>query len=333
MRKTAIIIMFAMLAGICGAIDQPVYPCYRLQKEPVMDGQITAQEWETVPAITGFWMLGKQAYALHKQARFKAGWDDKNLYLAIQCEEPDPGKIAAVQKDGSDSLWQDDSVEIFLMPEDNGPYFQLIVNAKGSRSASRRDGGVDVPVNHLMLKTGTRIGTNDWILELSIPFELLAAKPGEGRRWRINIGRNMLNDPATERCTSWSCLAKWFHEPANFAVFEFYGTAISPEKAETMANQLKEPYVSALRRQVDTIAAQSGAFAAAIREGLKIGKLSAQAQALKQSWEMIGKVAGMRTNDDGILRTALVQAGDLPDSSRDFADTLALEELLGQEKM
>src|SRR4029079_6965726 len=69
------------------------------------------------------------------KARAAMLYDDKNIYISVQCFE-DPTALTALKanatQDHPDGAWEDDSVEIFIDPANSRQsYYQLIVNSKG----------------------------------------------------------------------------------------------------------------------------------------------------------------------------------------------------------
>ena len=137
LRRTSILL--ALLAFGSAAPAQAAAParrqyrCVPLSRAPALDGEVdTDPAWRDVPAGRGYVDLrtGKPSV---KQTVFRAGYTADALYVAVVCYDPQAGDLVADRADG-DPLWTEDSVEVFLSP-DNTAELQFAVNAIGSRTS------------------------------------------------------------------------------------------------------------------------------------------------------------------------------------------------------
>ncbi len=135
-------------------------------------------------------------------------WDDENLYVAADMEEPD---VRASMTERDSIVFRDNDFEVFLDPDGNGrDYFEVEVNALNTLfdlflERTYRNGG---PVHHEWnlagLKTAVRIdgtlnnsGDRDrgWSVELALPWRGLTelagmrTPPHSGDVWRMNFSR------------------------------------------------------------------------------------------------------------------------------------------------
>lgn len=113
--------------------------------------------------------------------------DKQNLYVAFQSQKV-KNKEEHTSRDGN--IWEDDSVEVFLLPgTGNKDFFQLIFNSSGGvfdRNSDVR--GKDW--NCAELKYVNRITDGIWTIEICIPFSALdVTPPKDNTKWKINLCR------------------------------------------------------------------------------------------------------------------------------------------------
>lgn len=127
-------LILLILPSVAFAKEKRNYPCYRMIKEPILDGRLRNDPaWKNIPAATSFVKFGTDFLALtQKQTFFKIGYNPDALYIGIECKEPEIEKIIAKLKDMG-RLWTEDSIEVFIFPKGTDTYYQFIVNAIGSR--------------------------------------------------------------------------------------------------------------------------------------------------------------------------------------------------------
>jgi len=158
-------------------------------------------------------------------------YDEKNLYIAYRCLEPDPKKLKTVVKarDGN-PIWEDDEIEYFVDPGHTHAkpgYFQFIINAANVQFDNKPGAG-DVGWN-ADWKSAVKVGdSKDWFVELEISFKALEVKspPKPGEVWGMNFTRHVMTIPGTP-WTTWSDTGPSFHTPTRFGDVTF--------KAETLA--------------------------------------------------------------------------------------------------
>ena len=122
---------------------------------------------------------------------FRLAWDAKNLYLFVQVKDATPMRN---ETKGAD-IWQADSVEIFVGPEnlDKGGALQF-----GDRqillSARRGDDGYRWYFNNAPAQFPVEMSvvpeTGGYAIEAAIPFESLGFEPREGQEILFDIGLN-----------------------------------------------------------------------------------------------------------------------------------------------
>jgi hypothetical protein len=185
------------------------YVCYRTNSPVCPDGILDEQAWAEVPWTDYFTDIeGQSKPAPRLKTHAKLMWDDSNLYIAAELEEP---HVWAKLKQRDTVIFYDNDFEVFIDPDgDTHAYYELEVNALGTAwdlllLKPYRDGGP--PVNGWDI-VGLRVGTHiagsinnpkdidkNWTVELVIPLSALkecstrAGMPRAGDQWRIDFSR------------------------------------------------------------------------------------------------------------------------------------------------
>jgi len=226
------------------------YPCYPMKQEPLVDGKVNGDPaWDNIPYGTGFYRLGTN-YPSLRQTKIKVGYREKTLFFGIECEEPDIKKVESTGKDG-DSLWLEDSIEIFLLPPGQKEYLQFIVNTAGAKTnITYRDGAEGKKGILEGWKAAVFKGDNYYSVEVAIPFNLLNYSPKDGDTGRFTVCRNTLTSPE-ERYTSWTPADIRFYEPDNFARIIFKGSPLEDSKqVQNIENEINKKYRAFLIMQI-----------------------------------------------------------------------------------
>jgi len=192
-------------------------PCL---KPPVIDGQITGNEWKRAAALTGFATSASGAIAT-RQTRVLLTYDSNNLYIAFLSRVDRPLVAGTAEKNGP--VTNDDAIEIFIKPAENAPaYYHFAANSIGVTYEARIANGKSDKSWNGRWTCKSAVEEKTWTAELAIPFPgLNVASPADGRVWRMNFCRDWQNPP--ER-TSWSH-AYAFKEPARFGEVSFRRSA------------------------------------------------------------------------------------------------------------
>ena len=152
---------------------------------PAIDGRLNDEVWAGAPILRLARTLdGAGRPAQPTEVRLLR--DDKALYVAVRCTEPQTDRVRASRGSHDGPIWSDDSIEIFLGV--GGVYYHFGVNAAGSTyDGKAKDSTWNV--GRGFVAAAVR-GKGRWILELSIP---LAPMVGEGdlpTEWTANFCRN-----------------------------------------------------------------------------------------------------------------------------------------------
>ena len=183
-----------------------------------IDGSLDDPGWAAAAWTEDFVDIGGAgAPAPPLRTRAKILWDDENLYIGAEMEEPD---LWATLLDRDAIIYRDDDFEVFLDPGGHGlAYFEIEVNAHGTvldlflnkpyKKGGRAEIGWDAAGLRAQVSLmGTLNDPSDldegWTVELAIPWADLvppqeegahgpagpAGKPpNPGDSWRINFSR------------------------------------------------------------------------------------------------------------------------------------------------
>lgn len=176
----------------------PTTKIKRTHVKPVIDG-IREPIWRSANVTDFVRQFDATAPLENTYARFLH--DDEYLYLFVNCSESNKaGIITAQTKNHSlekPYIWDDDSIEIFISPDDRVPErtIQLIINAAGIYSDgvfNTKEFAHPHEFNYdsgLVCKTG--MDKRGWTLEVAIPKKslILDGNPPTGN-WRLNVCRN-----------------------------------------------------------------------------------------------------------------------------------------------
>ena len=189
--------------------DPRGYVCYRTNTPITTDGIPDEKAWAAVPWTDYFVDIEGSAKPVPKlKTHAKLLWDDSNLYIAAELEEPD---VWAKLKQRDTIVFYDNDFEVFIDPDgDTQAYYELEVNALGTAwdlllLKPYRDGGPPVTgwnIEGLQVAThieGTINNPTDtdkgWTVEIKIPLTALkecagkAGMPKAGYKWRIDFSR------------------------------------------------------------------------------------------------------------------------------------------------
>ena len=206
-RLGVLICLLAWLTVPCVAAE-PVVTATSIPvgQRPLIDGKLHDACWQQGDWQTDFRLLHKNAAAAH-QTCFRVLHDEDNLYLGVECMEPDMGQLKEVRGGG---IFRGESIEVFLdINRDGQTYYHLMTNTLGV-CEGRAEG------RELVWSASAHKAKDRWTTEMVIPFSSFAIGPEVGPTWRLNICRQRY---ATEReLSTWARLGPMggFHQPKHF---------------------------------------------------------------------------------------------------------------------
>lgn len=221
--------------------DRPTYHCMRATGPIRIDGRLDEADWKRAAPARDF-RLSHGKGSPRWKTRVKALWDDRNLYVAFECDDPD---IFSPYKHRDEPIYNGEVVEVFLATGDDvRRYFEFEVSPANvlfdATVVNRRPEGkmtVDMAWNAPGLRSAVRVngtlnrrGDRDrrWTVELAIPFDDLGlprpVQPGDA--WRINFYRIDRGTP--EEFSAWS---PTLADPPNFHVPDRFGRLVFVARA------------------------------------------------------------------------------------------------------
>ncbi len=198
---------------------RPTQVLPRTEKAPVIDGLLDELLWEQAPPGSRLLELGT-AFPAEPETELRAAWDAQNLYLAVRCHEPAMDRLRAEPFPYRDAtgIFADDSIELFLQPTSDGPYWHLAINAAGAIYDAWVVDGIHQSARDLEARCTVGRDQEGWNVELSIPLAALGT-PAGNTEWGFNLGRN---HGASGIKSTWAPLAEpAFHRPAEFGRLRF----------------------------------------------------------------------------------------------------------------
>jgi hypothetical protein len=183
-------VVFTILGAALLHAAPPILICPKVSDLPKVDGVLDEPLWQEAAPCAPFTRPGtKQPPA--KQTTARVCFMRQSLLVAVTCEEPDPTRLRAVAQPGSENVWQDDCVEVWLKTTRSQLEFdQFIVNSKGVCQTLRRRQGQDDQQLGGKWQAAARVQGKRWTVEIAIPFATLGiAEPTPGTMVRLALGR------------------------------------------------------------------------------------------------------------------------------------------------
>ncbi|MGQ9733084.1 MAG: carbohydrate-binding family 9-like protein, partial [Candidatus Zipacnadales bacterium] len=217
--------------------------CYRASSPIVIDGKLDEPAWQNVTPLDKFGcFLTKRGHPTYP-TRAKVLWDDENLYVGFEAEDPDIWS-EHTQRDGP--LWEGEVCEVYVDPDSDGrEYLEFEVNPLNTvidLKIPREEDGTPLQVsvatkwNAEGWRTAVAVEgevqnrtdrDRSWSVEMAIPLTNFAPlggpPPKVGDTWRLQLYRidrsNTLKEP---EFSSWSP-TDTFHRPSQFGRLTFAG--------------------------------------------------------------------------------------------------------------
>ncbi|MDA6071754.1 carbohydrate-binding family 9-like protein [Flavobacterium sp. AC] len=207
-------------------------PIYKTAEKITIDGDLS--DWKT--PFLGPFVIHDSGKKGTQNTFVSLSWNDENLYIAYH--STDSKIIGSAQKKDSQIFSTDDLVEIFIDPDGDGQnYIEIGVNAFSSnydlllKCISPDCGGwnTSMAFDIAGLEAKSKITPEGFDTEIKIPFSSLETikngnfnKPKAGIKWRGNTFRiDYGNTTEYLALQYYKSLKYGFHQPEEFAVFEF----------------------------------------------------------------------------------------------------------------
>lgn len=200
------------------------------KEAPRIDGVLDDPCWKDAATLSDFFIHGDTNGVQTKDTVVRVTRDDKFLYFAIDCVNPNMRFLSQHGVDHDDpGIGHDDSIEIFLTRDGLGRYYHYVLNYANVQSERRltiEEGSInrDLSWSYPWI-TATVPGEKGWTAEAAIPLELLNTRePGDVKlnfmRNKTNVELDMMGAKNSESraCHLWSPVKKTAHEPEAFGV-------------------------------------------------------------------------------------------------------------------
>lgn len=327
MKRQMVLFMALLLCAgaqaATGVAGQLNYPVLRASAPVTVDGDVAGDPaWQGAPQVTGFSVLGS-GYAKAKQTTAQMLWDDKGLYIAVVCEEPDAALLKPSVRDYGDT-WSEDSLEIFLQPA--GQVYQIGVSAGGAKGSG--EGGPEVG----KITAAAKIGTDSYSIEVLVPPAVLKASLKSGDKWRGDICRNIFQTRSGgDKFTSWTPLQSRFLEPEHFATLTFGDQTATAAKAAQLTEELNAPYRQTLLTEVKDAASQGAQYREALKDASDDPTFGEPARKLLREWRQIETLSkGSDQANTLEMRKSLTQLQALNEQSYQLKYKYLINKLLSE---
>ncbi|TDP03014.1 carbohydrate-binding family 9-like protein [Flavobacterium sp. 245] len=205
---------------------------HKTNNEVTVDGDLS--EWKNT--FSGPFVIHNSGEKATQNTFVSLSWNNENLYIAYL--STDSKIIGKPQKKDSQIFYTDDLVEIFIDADGDGKnYIEIGVNAYSAyydmllKCISPDCGGwkMSMAFNLSGFETASKITPEGFCTEMKIPFSSLEKikngnfiKPKIGTKWRGNLFRiDYGNKTEYLALQPYKSLKFGFHQPQEFAVFEF----------------------------------------------------------------------------------------------------------------
>ena len=151
-----------------------------------LDGKLAEDFWNEIKGIKNTFVDDKKTPAEEKTF-VKLAYDEKNIYVGIKGEEPNPEGLSAKAYGDIPLVFADDDFEIFFdTNRDLKTFYRLMVNPAGTTLSSSPEGRFTFD-----FEVETFTGEDYWSAEFKIPFdEIDVETPQAGDKWGFNFRRH-----------------------------------------------------------------------------------------------------------------------------------------------
>lgn len=181
--------------------DRKAVQANRLEGKIIIDGKLDENAWKRAAIVSGFLNIATKAPAA-EETRARVLFDDQNFYISFEAMTEHAWSSLKAKEIKKDSpVWQDDCLEIFLMPPgEKSRYYHFVVNSLGTLyDAREKDPSFE---SGATVKTSRK--KDRYIVEMQIPVSAMnRQKITCGEPWKIHFTREVRNlQPPAERESS-----------------------------------------------------------------------------------------------------------------------------------
>ena len=204
---TAIVINASLLLLL------PLWPLFAEDREIVirpvpgkiqLDGLLDESAWQATPSIANLTQVEPRPGEPPTEAtKVWLAYNKDSLYIAVRCEDRNPGQIVASEMARDAFLEENDSIEMILDTyHDHRNAYYFSTNPAGALVDGRvtENQGAALEWDGIW-NVRTRIDDRGWTAEFEIPFKTVGFNPGISK-WGFNISRFLSRGRETSRWAS-----------------------------------------------------------------------------------------------------------------------------------
>src|SRR5688572_27329613 len=155
----------------------------RVMTPPKLDGVLDDEAWTAGPEVLDPWMsynpLRGQQELLQTQVWI--AYDDKALYFAFRCLDPEPDKIRTTIS-RRDNVWNDDWVGVSLDSSRAGQMaYHMFINPSGIQMDALQTRNEDTAEDWTWQSSG-RVDAQGYTVEIRVPLQSIRFKGGDDVR-------------------------------------------------------------------------------------------------------------------------------------------------------
>ena len=188
---------------------------------PASDNLPTAEQWakspenHLIPAVL-FWDK------LEAAGSFKLLADGKKMFVRAEMQEPLMNKtiVKAGQKNGSQSIWKDNCIELFFVDMKNETIWQILVNDRGNWSSRKVCKGVSFWQQMPGCEIKVIRNKSGWEVLTAVPMNVILPNGGE-LRFNMVRDRHVTGKPAEYSTGSPLAMSGIWMDPKNLGTVQF----------------------------------------------------------------------------------------------------------------
>ena len=179
---------------VAQTVTRPQLHASRISTAPTIDGFLDDQAWTSQPLPTGEWLSYNPLHgsSIPQKTRAWVGYDDKYLYFAFQCDDPEPSRIkTSITR--RDNIRSDDWVGLSLDALGTGQTaYHLLVNPSGIQldMINTVAGSEDTSPDYIWDSAG-RLNERGYAVEIRLPLASIRFKGGDQVRMGILFWRRV----------------------------------------------------------------------------------------------------------------------------------------------
>ena len=179
---------------------------YPLMGKIVLDGKLDEKDWKNADTVTRFRNAFKDGYAKNQTA-VKIAYDADNIYIGVECLEPEVNKLKNIVTKHDGPVWDDNDLEFFINdPIMGSAYYQIAVNSLGTVCD-----GLANPRFSKSFETGAVAkvsrGKDRYFMEVRIPAKSITGSrltPGTVLKMNVMRCRRVEGKKSEDEYSTWS---------------------------------------------------------------------------------------------------------------------------------